>query len=85
MMLPHIRLMSRQACCLCDDAKAVLQAAAADGLCSWEEVNVDCDKALLVRYGMDVPVLELNDCVLFKHRVDREALVAALQQAETAC
>ena len=85
MMLPHIRLMSRQACCLCDDAKAVLKAAAADGLCTWEEVNVDYDKGLLIRYGMDVPVLVLNDRVLFKHRVDREELATALQQAETAC
>ncbi len=85
MTLPHIRLMSRQACCLCDDAKAVLAAVAADGLCSWEEVNVDRDKALLVRYGMDVPVLVLEDRVLFKHRVDRASLIMALQQAETAC
>ena len=85
MTLPHIHLMSRQACCLCDDAKAVLAAVASDGLCSWEEVNVDRDKALLVRYGMDVPVLVLEDRVLFKHRVDRASLIMALQQEETAC
>jgi len=84
MTLPHICLMSRQACCLCDEAKAVLASVAAEGLCSWEEVNVDRDKALLVRYGMDVPVLLLGERELFRHRVDREALVMALQQQEGA-
>lgn len=78
MNLPHIQLMTRRNCCLCDDAKAVLEVSAADGLCSWEAVDVDRDKSLLVRFGLDVPVLMLDGTVLFKHRVTQESLISVL-------
>jgi len=81
MSLPHIELMTRSQCCLCDDAKAVLEAAAAEGLCSWQAVDVDRDKSLLVRFGMDVPVLMLDGAVLCKHRVTAEQLQASLAGA----
>ncbi|WP_232726488.1 glutaredoxin family protein [Mariprofundus ferrinatatus] len=70
--------MTRQDCCLCDDAKEVLEAVAAEGLCSWETVDVDRDKALLVRFGLDVPVLMLDDAPVFKHRVTGAELKAVL-------
>ena len=70
--------MTRRACCLCDDAKVVLDAVAAAGLCSWESVDVDRDKALLVRFGLDVPVLMLAGKVIFKHRVSEDDLKSAL-------
>lgn len=72
--------MSRRICCLCDEAKAVVAAVAEQGLCSWEVVDVDRDKGLMVRYGLDVPVLLCDGKLLFKHRVTEEALTAALQQ-----
>jgi len=78
MSLPHIQLMTRRQCCLCDDAKTVLEAVATDGLCSWEAVDVDRDKSLLVRFGLDVPVLLLDGKVLFKHRVTASELQASL-------
>ncbi|MFQ5344831.1 MAG: glutaredoxin family protein [Mariprofundus sp.] len=84
MRRPHIQLLSRRNCCLCEDAKAVVAAAAEQGLCSWETVNVDHDKALLVRYGLDVPVLLDNDGKeLFRHRVSEDALQKALAELET--
>jgi len=78
MSLPHIQMMTRRECCLCDEARTVIEAAAEQGLCSWEAVNVDRDKGLLVRYGMDVPVLVCEGKMLFKHRVTAEQLQAAL-------
>ncbi len=81
MSLPHIQLLSRRDCCLCEDAKAVVAAVAKQGLCSWETINVDRDKTLLVRYGLDVPVLLVDGQTLFKHRVaaaDLQASLAAL-------
>jgi len=78
MSLPHIQLMTRRNCCLCDDAKVVLEASAADGICSWEAVDVDRDKALLVRFGLDVPVLLLDGKVIFKHRVTQGSLNSLL-------
>jgi len=83
MSLPHIQLMSRRNCCLCEDAKVVLAAAAEQGLCSWETVNVDRDKALLVRYGMDVPVLLADGQELFRHSVAADELLTVLATLNT--
>ena len=76
--LPHIQLMSRRNCCLCDDAKAVLATVSDQGCCTWETVNVDQDKALMVRFGLDVPVLLAQGNIIFKHRVTAEQLSAFL-------
>lgn len=79
--MPHVQLMSRKECCLCDVAKEVVVEAAARGLCTWETVNVDTDKALLVKYGMDVPVILINGEKRFMHRVSAEELLPALEAA----
>ena len=78
MTAPHLQLLSRQHCCLCDDAKVVVGVLAEQGLCSWETVNVDQDKSLLVRYGMHVPVLLMADDELFRHQVPEAALKSIL-------
>ena len=78
MLQPHIQLLSRRNCCLCEDAKAVVAAAAEQGLCSWETIDVDRDKALLVRYGLDVPVLLVDGQELLKHRITEHALQTSL-------
>ncbi len=74
----HLQLMSRRQCCLCDDAKRVVKQAAEQGLCTWEVVDVDCDKALLVRYGNDVPVLLIDGEKRFQHCVSFAELHAEL-------
>ncbi len=79
MALPHVRIMSRRQCCLCDEMKAVVEMLAGAGHCSWETVDVDRDKGLLVRYGMDVPVLLIDGEEAFRHRVAPDDLRRALQ------
>jgi glutaredoxin len=71
--------MSRRQCCLCDDAKLIVAVAAEQGLCTWETVDVDTDKALLVKYGNDVPVIMINGKKSFEHRVSAEDLRSALE------
>ncbi|HXH72912.1 MAG TPA: glutaredoxin family protein [Mariprofundaceae bacterium] len=78
MTLPHVQVMSRRECCLCEDAKEIVAAQAESGLCTWEVIDVDRDKALLVRYGMDVPVLLIDGRQAFMHRVAADELRSAL-------
>ena len=80
MAVPHIQLMSRRECCLCDEAKAVVDSLSKAGFCSWETVDVDRDKGLMVRYGMDVPVLLVDGREIFRHRVNETGLKDCLQQ-----
>lgn len=82
--MPELRLMSRRACCLCEDARTVAAGLAARGLCQLEVVDVDHNIELARLYGMDVPVLLINGEVRFKHRVGADELEAALNEAREA-
>jgi len=80
--MPHIQIMSRRECGLCDSAKTIVSQAADQGLCTWEIMDVDRDKALLVRYGMDVPVVLVNGEERFRHQIDADALNTILGACE---
>lgn len=82
MAAPHVKVMSRHECGLCEAAKTVVRQAASQGLCTWECVDVDRDKALLARYGMDVPVVLVNDAECFRHRLEANALNMVLEACE---
>jgi len=81
MTRPVLQLMSRQACCLCEDAALVLSDFVAQGRCNVQVIDVDQDIALAARYGMDVPVLLLNDEVCLMHRMTHEAVEKVLEAA----
>jgi len=80
MTQPHLHLLSRRQCCLCDDAKLVLATLTDQGLCTWETVNVDHDKSLLVRFGMHVPVLLMGKQELFRHKITEDDLKSTLAE-----
>jgi glutaredoxin len=71
--MPRAVLYTRQRCCLCAEAKAILQR---HGL-SVEEVDIDDDPALRERYNESVPVIEIEGRERFRGRID-ERLLARL-------
>jgi len=72
MTVPALQLMSRKACCLCEDAETVLADFVAQERCTLEVLDVDQDVALAARYGMDVPVLLIKQQVQLMHRIEQE-------------
>ena len=76
---PLLQLMSRKACCLCDEALAEISKLVEQGLCELEVIDVDQDIRLAALYGMDVPVLLQGGRVLMKHHVDQKELIAQLK------
>lgn len=76
---PLLQLMSRRACCLCEDAERVLADFEAQGRCQLQCIDVDQDMALAARYGMDVPVLLLDGAVCLKHQVTSQAVESLLE------
>ena len=74
-----VTLYTRQGCCLCDDAKRVILDARRDAAFDYEEIDIDRDPALAVRYNDDVPVVAINGSKAFKHRVDRREFLKKLQ------
>ena len=71
-VVPALRLMSRKACCLCEDAEIVLADFVAQERCTLEVLDVDQDVALAARYGMDVPVLLIKQEVQLMHRIEQQ-------------
>jgi len=81
MPLPHIRLLGRPYCGLCDEMKLMAIYLAEQGLCSWESVDIDRDPALKARYNLDVPVLLIDGRERAKHHIELAELRSLLQAA----
>ena len=66
----HVIVYSRPGCHLCDDAKEAIRAARCDDAFTFEEVNIESRRDLLLKYQFDIPVITINDVEVFRHRVD---------------
>jgi len=82
MTAPLLQLMTRQACCLCEDAEAVLTPMAATGAFELQLCDVDATPLWAARYGMDVPVLLMNGEVQLKHHINAQDVARLLAQGE---
>ena len=72
-------LYARPGCHLCDDARAVIEAARAEVAFVFEEVDIESDDALVRDYGLRIPVVAVDGDELFEISVDHNALLAAVR------
>jgi len=80
MAIPALQLMSRKACCLCEDAETILATYVAQERCTLEVLDVDQDVALAAVYGMDVPVLLVKKEVRCMHRIEQQDIEVLLAE-----
>jgi len=78
-MKPKVTLFTRAGCCLCDEAKAVLQAARRRSEFDYEEVDIDGDAELVRLYNDEVPMIAINGAKAFKYRVDMKEFLKKLE------
>ena len=80
---PVVRLFTKPGCTLCDDARAVLEAARATRPHVLEAVDIgDAENKLWWdKYKYDIPVLHVGDAYWTKHRVTLDEVEAALAEA----
>ena len=80
---PVVRLFTKPGCTLCDDARAVLEAARATRPHVLEAVDIgDAENKLWWdKYKYDIPVLHVEGKYWAKHRITREAALEALTAA----
>jgi glutaredoxin len=71
-------LYARPGCHLCDDARAVIEAARAEVAFVFEEVDIETDDALVRDYGLRIPVVAIDGDEVFEIAVDRTSLLAAV-------
>lgn len=75
-----MRLLSRPECGLCEEFRLELaQLAQSTPLPPLELVDVDSDPHLARRYGLDIPVLLLDDVRVCQHQLDSSELLRLLR------
>jgi glutaredoxin len=81
--MPSLTLYGKPGCHLCEDAHAaVLAVTAAREDVELREVDVTMDPVLERRYGLRIPVLELDGEELFQYVVDPDALADRLDTVQ---
>ncbi|HUO05111.1 MAG TPA: glutaredoxin family protein [Candidatus Binataceae bacterium] len=76
----HLTLYTRQECELCHEMEAIIMAEMAAFNARLERIEIDGDPALEERFGMEIPVLFVNDRKAFKYRCTAAELRKRLQR-----
>ena len=76
--LPKVTLYTRKNCCLCENAKRVLQSVRNRARFELEEVDIDSDPELRKIYNDEVPVIAINGSKAFKYRLTEQELLKKL-------
>lgn len=80
-MPPRLIVVHRNGCELCDEMLRDLgELRSRAPLPPIDVVDVDSDTHLARRYGLNVPVLLLDDAVVCRHRLDVEELLRLLRR-----
>ena len=74
----RVTLYTRGGCCLCDEARTVLERVRARHPFALQEVDIEADDALHRRYLERIPVVAVDGEDAFDYEVDEAALVARL-------
>ena len=77
-MKPQVTLYTRAGCCLCDDAKQVIDAARRQADFDYAEIDIDADPDLVRLYNDEVPVITINRRKAFKYRVNMNEFLRKL-------
>ena len=80
MTAPRITLIGKAGCHLCDEARAVVAAVAAEQGVGWQERSIDDDAALREQYWEQVPVTLVDGQPHDFWRVSPDRLRAALSR-----
>jgi len=76
--IPNVTLYMRKGCCLCEEAKQVLDAVRNRASFELHQVDIDGDPALQRMYNDEVPVIAINGAKAFKYRVTADELLRKL-------
>jgi hypothetical protein len=76
----RVRMYSRRRCGLCDEAREVIAAAGREVPLQLDEVYIDGDDALELRYGIRVPVIEVDGVEAFELTVEPGQLEELLRR-----
>jgi glutaredoxin len=73
-------LYGKADCCLCDEAKDVLDRVGQRVPFELEVIDIAGDRELVERFGQEIPVVFVNGRKAFKFRIDEAELVKKLER-----
>ncbi|MEI6756432.1 MAG: glutaredoxin family protein [Chlorobium sp.] len=74
----RVMLYGKKECCLCDQAMEVLQKVQASVPFDLEKRDISDDPELMAEFGLKIPVVFVDDLMVFKYRVNENRLLALL-------
>jgi glutaredoxin len=77
--MPRVTLYTRAGCCLCDDAKKVLDQARRRADFELEILDIDADTELRRLYNEEVPVIAIDGRKAFKYRLTEAEFLKKLK------
>jgi glutaredoxin len=79
----EVVLYGREGCCLCDDARVILERVRAAHPFSLTEVDIDADERLLRAYLERIPVITIDGHEAFELFVDETELTHRLTEGHS--
>jgi hypothetical protein len=77
-MSPTVVMYSREGCCLCDDARQVIERVRASRPFAFRELDIERDETLLKAYLERIPVVTIDGEEAFELFVDESELFRRL-------
>ncbi len=74
---------TRKYCGLCQEALETVQLVNAPNFFDLKIIDIDSDKRKYLKYTYDVPVIEHNNAIVFKHRVEAEKLRDFIEEKQS--
>jgi len=81
--MTRVVLYSREGCCLCDDARAILERVRNERPFALEERDIDSDDAMLRAYLERIPVVTIDGVEAFELFLDESELALRLDMVKT--
>ena len=81
--MTSVLLYAREGCCLCDDARAILERVRNERPFALEERDIDSDDGLLRAYLERIPVVTIDGVEAFELFVDESELARRLDMVKT--
>jgi len=74
-----INFYTKEGCHLCEAALNIIEQAAEKIDFQYNLIDITTDDELMKKFDIDIPVIEIDGEIAFKHKVDKKKLISILK------
>ena len=79
--LPLVKFYTKEECPLCETALDIIMQVAETNDFELKILDISQDDNLLMRFGTEIPVVEINGDIAFKYRVNKKEFIRLLKSS----